>query len=280
MNPATSFFEMIKASCFVEIVDSPICKKLDAIRFLGNKAAHGEKISAGQSLQLLKEAYLLGQWLYKTYSGEIYDDYPNFVVTKQNFVSIDDRQQANAQLENQLEEAKRELIEVQAAQQIFDVVDSQEDQLRREKFRNDSSNAAKSINLDEESTRRLFSVEDAFAAYSLNDGQSELVKKLSKFLSGNSESVFLLKGYAGTGKTFITKGLTEYFRSIGRNYVLAAPTGKASKVIAEKTKAPAFKTMIWWLGLQSITITKNMVDGGGKLFRSLKLQIPDCDRGS
>ena len=51
--------------------------------------------------------------------------------------------------------------------------------------------------------------------------------------------MFLLKGYAGTGKTFITKGLTEYFRSIGRNFVLAAPTGKASKVIAEKTKCQA-----------------------------------------
>ncbi|WP_244294486.1 ATP-dependent DNA helicase [Pseudomonas luteola] len=51
---------------------------------------------------------------------------------------------------------------------------------------------------------------------------------------------FLLKGYAGTGKTFITKGLTEYFRAIGRNYVLAAPTGKASKVIASKTQSPAY----------------------------------------
>ncbi len=35
-------------------------------------------------------------------------------------------------------------------------------------------------------------------------------------------------------------GLTEYFRAIGRNYILAAPTGKASKVIANKTKSPAY----------------------------------------
>jgi ATP-dependent exoDNAse (exonuclease V) alpha subunit len=63
-----------------------------------------------------------------------------------------------------------------------------------------------------------------------------LVDKLDSFLSNKEESVFLLKGYAGTGKTFITKGLTEYFRAIGRNYVLAAPTGKASKVIAKKTQ--------------------------------------------
>ena len=58
---------------------------------------------------------------------------------------------------------------------------------------------------------------------------------LDIFLRSNDDKVFLLRGYAGTGKTFITKGLTEYFRAIGRNYVLAAPTGKAAKVIANKT---------------------------------------------
>ncbi len=89
-------------------------------------------------------------------------------------------------------------------------------------------------------TRRLVSIHDAFAGYSLTNGQAELVNNLERFLDGKTESVFLLKGYAGTGKTFVTKGLTEYFRAIGRNYVLAAPTGKASKVIASKTKSPAY----------------------------------------
>ena len=45
---------------------------------------------------------------------------------------------------------------------------------------------------------------------------------------------------SGTGKTFITKGFTEYLTSIGRKFVLAAPTGKAAKVIKEKTKNEAF----------------------------------------
>src|SRR5690606_18857669 len=89
-------------------------------------------------------------------------------------------------------------------------------------------------------TRRLVSIRDAFAGYSLTDGQAELVNSLERFLEGRTESVFLLNGYAGTGNTFITKGLTEYFRTIGRNYVLAAPTGKASKVIASKTKSSAY----------------------------------------
>ena len=67
--------------------------------------------------------------------------------------------------------------------------------------------------------------------------QLKLVDELSVFITSHeTHSLFLLKGYAGTGKTFITKGLTEHLTSIGRKFILAAPTGKAAKVIKEKTK--------------------------------------------
>ncbi len=243
-EPGDGFFEKLKAPYFEEIVESPIRQKLHAIRYLGNKAAHGDDISAEKALQLLKEAYLLGQWLYKTYSGEINEEYPEFSLLEPQYAPTEDLSEANEQLVRHLERAKQELAEVQvaeqAAQQLISELNISLDQARLDAFRNSAARASSTINLDEESTHRLFSIEDAFAEYTLNDGQAELVKRLSAFLSGNTESTFLLKGYAGTGKTFITKGLTEYFRSIGRNYVLAAPTGKASKVIAEKTKSPAF----------------------------------------
>ncbi len=82
---------------------------------------------------------------------------------------------------------------------------------------------------------------DYFQTYTLTNHQQELIQNLEQFLdtSNSSSNVFLLKGYAGTGKTFITKGLTEYFSSIGRRYILAAPTGKAAKVIQEKTGSEA-----------------------------------------
>ena len=81
-----------------------------------------------------------------------------------------------------------------------------------------------------------------FQKYNLTYSQNELVSKLEKFIdcSNNEQNVFLLKGYAGTGKTFITKGLTEYLKEIERTFILAAPTGKASKVIANKTKNEAY----------------------------------------
>lgn len=115
-----------------------------------------------------------------------------------------------------------------------------QDQARVQEFKDCAAQAAKSIDLRETNVNGRIEICDAFAEFDLSDGQTALVDRLGRFLDGDAESVFLLKGYAGTGKTFITKGLTEYFRATGRNYVLAAPTGKASKVIASKTKSPAY----------------------------------------
>ena len=44
-EPGDGFFEKLKAPYFEEIVGSPIRQKLHAIRYLGNKAAHGDDIS-------------------------------------------------------------------------------------------------------------------------------------------------------------------------------------------------------------------------------------------
>ena len=86
----------------------------------------------------------------------------------------------------------------------------------------------------------MISLRSFFTKYNLTDSQSKLVQKLETFISSQDSSIFLLKGYAGTGKTFITKGLTEYFQVIKRNYILAAPTGKAAKVISQKTRSAAY----------------------------------------
>lgn len=85
----------------------------------------------------------------------------------------------------------------------------------------------------------LSNLEQFFKKYDLTNDQATLVQKLDKFLHSNDSNCFLLKGYAGTGKTFITKGVTEYLNEIRRNYILAAPTGKAAKVIQEKTNSEA-----------------------------------------
>jgi hypothetical protein len=77
-----------------------------------------------------------------------------------------------------------------------------------------------------------------FSEYTLTSGQSSLLDELEKFLSNNS-TCFLLKGYAGTGKTFMMKGLTDFLTEKKRSFKIAAPTGRAAKVISQKTKYKA-----------------------------------------
>ncbi len=75
--------------------------------------------------------------------------------------------------------------------------------------------------------------------YNLTENQTELVLRLDSFLS-TSLPVFILKGYAGTGKTFMMKGLTDFFSKSKRSFRISAPTGRAAKVISQKTKHKAY----------------------------------------
>ncbi len=243
-EPADGFFEKLNAQFFQDIVGVFVVQKLHAIRVLGNKAAHGRTMETEAALSLVKEAYLVGQWFYKTYSAEVYDEYPSYIAPVKPADQLGELSQIKEKLAEQLAASKEELARLEAsekaAQAEVAALNQSLDQAKLQTFKNSATHAASTIDFQPENTRRLISIHDTFAEYTLNDGQSELVKRLDQFLNNKTENVFLLKGYAGTGKTFITKGLTEYFRAIGRNYVLAAPTGKASKVIARKTKSPAY----------------------------------------
>ncbi len=79
----------------------------------------------------------------------------------------------------------------------------------------------------------------AFKNYQLTNGQLKLVELLNDFIA-NNDFCFILKGYAGTGKTFMMQGLTDYLTSIKHPFAIAAPTGRAAKVISQKTKKPAY----------------------------------------
>ncbi len=73
-----------------------------------------------------------------------------------------------------------------------------------------------------------------FNHYNLSFSQQSALARLEEYLLG-SISVFILKGYAGTGKTTILKGLVSYLNEIGRECVLMAPTGRAANVLKNKT---------------------------------------------
>lgn len=71
--------------------------------------------------------------------------------------------------------------------------------------------------------------------------QDILLKMLSNFIFDvNKESLFLLKGYAGTGKTTTISTFVNSLKFAEKKAVLLAPTGRAAKVISVYSKRPAF----------------------------------------
>jgi ATP-dependent exoDNAse (exonuclease V) alpha subunit len=78
-------------------------------------------------------------------------------------------------------------------------------------------------------------------SYEPTNCQLSLIDMLAGFiLSTERYPLFVLKGYAGTGKTTIVSALVNLLPTLKLNSVLLAPTGKAAKVLANYSKKQAF----------------------------------------
>jgi len=71
--------------------------------------------------------------------------------------------------------------------------------------------------------------------------QEKVVKILADFLfSRKMDTLFLLKGYAGTGKTSLIGALVKTLDQLEQKCILLAPTGRAAKVFAHYAGHPAY----------------------------------------
>lgn len=76
--------------------------------------------------------------------------------------------------------------------------------------------------------------------------QDSTVNVLLDFIYGKGENfLFLLKGYAGTGKTSIVSALVKSLSQLGVNIVLLAPTGRAAKVLSQYSGRKAYTIHKW-----------------------------------
>lgn len=95
------------------------------------------------------------------------------------------------------------------------------------------------------------------------EGQAIALYHLAAFLLSQKENpTYILKGYAGTGKTSLVKTLVRTLTSIGMKYVLMAPTGRAAKVLSTYTGQPASTIH------RRIYQAKPMSDGSIRIARS------------
>lgn len=76
--------------------------------------------------------------------------------------------------------------------------------------------------------------------------QHDLLTNLSEFIAeGRDEDTFLLKGYAGTGKTTVISALVKVLKQFKIKSVLLAPTGRAAKVFSRYAGESAFTIHKW-----------------------------------
>ena len=70
----------------------------------------------------------------------------------------------------------------------------------------------------------------------LNDEQRAVLSSLAKFISSQT-NVFILRGSAGTGKTTLLKAFLAHLetKQEKRPVMLMAPTGRAAKILRDKT---------------------------------------------
>ena len=72
-----------------------------------------------------------------------------------------------------------------------------------------------------------------FFTFEPTEDQFLAMESLGKFLtSGNPDEVFVLRGYAGTGKTSLVGALVRMLDELQQKVVLMAPTGRAAKVFS------------------------------------------------
>lgn len=73
------------------------------------------------------------------------------------------------------------------------------------------------------------------------DDQSAAIEGLSRFVCGDGgDGIFVLRGYAGTGKTTLVAALVRVLASLNIRTVLMAPTGRAAKVLSSYSGMPAY----------------------------------------
>lgn len=114
-------------------------------------------------------------------------------------------------------------------------------------------------------TQKIFNLLCDNLKFSPNEKQINVIEKLSLFINDISfRGLFLLKGYAGTGKTSLIGSLVKSLLPIGKKMVLLAPTGRAAKVLSfhTKKKSLTIHKKIYWIktnvkGNTYVTIKKN-----------------------
>ncbi len=81
----------------------------------------------------------------------------------------------------------------------------------------------------------LQQIKNTTQSFELSSDQKRALARFVEFVNNNDCKCFILKGYAGTGKTTTVKEMVEFLKSHNHIYKLLASTGRAAKILRDTT---------------------------------------------
>ncbi len=118
----------------------------------------------------------------------------------------------------------------------------------------------------------------------LTKSQEIVLKQLTDFVFSSSDRVFILKGYAGTGKTTLMRFLIKELEKHKQMFKLLSTTGRAAKILANHTGCPAstihstiYKYIDFNKDVSDYDPQKTTPDQTGQLFLVFELVSLDND---
>ena len=210
------------------LLNAQLLGKFHTLRLLGNKAAHGGTVSAAQAAGLLADAWALAQWFCRLMAPEEPHAPEPFRLPDPGAQPAGAARETVGEAISGVSEGNEEASGPAAKPARIPQDDSRQ-------WRKVSDEAFAAVDPATRELRTPISLREAFSGATLSESQEEAVEELERFLAEPRATVFLLKGHAGTGKTFVIKGLADYLSAQGRLFRLCAPTGRAARVIEGKT---------------------------------------------
>lgn len=114
--------------------------------------------------------------------------------------------------------------------------------------------------------------------------QQKVLNSIKSFILSDKERVFILKGYAGTGKTTMMRFLVKWLHEVKKDYYLLAPTGRAAKVLSNISNEPArtIHSLIYRYSDFNQDVDKIEVDAhqNGQLYLVFESAMIDEDTGA
>lgn len=199
------------------LLERRLLAKFHTIRKFGNDGAHGRAVTSERAEDLVCDAWTLACWFVRLMRPDV-----NWLI----------RPYGKAAEEGEVHCEEAVPAAGDGADRRDNVVAFPEDRIRR--IRQEVAAALAKVDPETRNLRTRMSLRESFTE-ELNDDQSACAEALEAFLNDPDQRIMLLKGDAGAGKTFMAKGLVEYLSSQGRQYAIGAPTGRAAKIIGEKT---------------------------------------------